>query len=326
LLDPASLRNALGDAKIVIHCGLGAASGIVTGTENLLRSSAELGVKRFVHMSTAAVYGLTPPPGTETEDAPTPSTGDGYCDNKARAERSVRRSFKQGLPAVILRPSIVYGPYSAWSTRLIDDLRHDRVALINGGQGACNTTYVDNLVDAIFLSLESDAAQGKTFFITDGEKITWGDFIHAHVGMMNPTPTVKNVPAEVIAEYYRQRPGMVMGSLKASGQALRSRELRQLLLQVPATEKLLTKVWAWLAALPEDQREHVRSRLGVRRKPLQKKGTETFMPDETTLATQSGTVFFRIDRAREVLGYAPAIPFQQGIARVEEWLHYANYL
>jgi nucleoside-diphosphate-sugar epimerase len=326
LLDRESLRTALGDAKVVIHCGLGTASGIVTGTENLLRASADSGVQRFIHMSTAAVYGLTPPPGTETEDAPTPATGDGYCDNKARAEKSVLKFFKQGLPSVILRPSIVYGPYSAWSTRLVDDLRNRRGAFIDGGRGACNTTYVDNLIDALFLALENDAALGQTFFITDGERITWGDFIRAHVAMMNPPPEVREISGELIAAYYKQRPGMLMGSLKASGRALRSKELRQILMQVPATERVLTRLWAWLASLPEDQRERVRAHLGVRRKPVQKKGAETFMPDETTLATQTGTVFFRIDRARKILGYEPRVPFAQGIVCVEQWLRYANYL
>src|ERR1700730_4624229 len=36
LLDRESLRQALGEAKVVIHCGLGPASSIVRGTENLL--------------------------------------------------------------------------------------------------------------------------------------------------------------------------------------------------------------------------------------------------------------------------------------------------
>jgi hypothetical protein len=144
--------------------------------------------------------------------------------------------------------------------------------------------------------------------------------------MMNPPPEVREISGELIAAYYKQRPGMLMGSLKASGRALRSKELRQILMQVPATERVLTRLWAWLASLPEDQRERVRAHLGVRRKPVQKKGAETFMPDETTLATQTGTVFFRIDRARKILGYEPRVPFAQGIVCVEQWLRYANYL
>src|SRR5438876_89350 len=130
LLDPSSLRLALADASLVIRCGRGDGRGIVRGTENLLRICIQAGVKRFVHISTAAVYGLTPPLGCETEDAPVRFTRDQYCDNKARAEQTVLKFAKRGMPAVILRPSIVFGPFSAWSTRLIEDLRNNRVVLI----------------------------------------------------------------------------------------------------------------------------------------------------------------------------------------------------
>src|ERR1700674_2707827 len=169
LLDRGSLRQALGEAKVVIHCGLGPASSIARGTENMLAVAHEAGVKRFVHVSTAAIYGITPPPGSESEDAPLRRTGDAYCDNKAAAEKVVLNYGKRGVPVVILRPSIVWGPYSAWSTRLMDDLRAERVVFLEGGNGACNTTYVDNLSDAMILGLENDRALNTAFLITERE-------------------------------------------------------------------------------------------------------------------------------------------------------------
>src|SRR6266851_8491215 len=160
LLDQSSLREAMGNAKVVIHCRLGIARGIVKGTQNLLEAAQSAGVERVVHMSTAAVYGLTPRPGSENEESPVPRTGDAYCDNKGEAENVVLRFARRGVPAVILRPSIVYGPYSSWSTRLIQEMKDRQAALIDGGNGACNTTYVDNLVDAIFLAVERDQGVG----------------------------------------------------------------------------------------------------------------------------------------------------------------------
>ena len=326
LLDPGSLREALADASLVIHSGLGDARAIVRGTENLLRICVQSGVKRFVHMSTTAVYGLTPPPGCETEEAPVRFTGDQYCDNKARAEQVVLKFGKRGLSAVILRPSIVCGPFSAWSTRLIENLRDNRVVLIDDGRGSCNTTYVDNLVDAIFLSLENEQAIGHTFFITDGEAITWGDFIRAHIAMLQNKPQVHEAHSEQVAKYYSKRPGLIKASFKATGRVLRSREFRQMLLQIPASERLLTRAWGWLASLPEEKREKIRARIGVPRqiRPLQSNGQH--MPDEVTFATQTTTVFFRIDKARDLLGYRPRVSFNEGMRLVEQWLRFANYL
>ena len=310
----------------MIHCGLGDARGIVRGTENLLRICIQAGVKRFVHISTAAVYGLTPPLGCETEDAPVRFTRDQYCDNKARAEQAVLKFAKRGMPAVILRPSIVFGPFSAWSTRLIEDLRNNRVVLIDGGRGACNTTYVDNLVDAIFLSLENERAVGHTFFITDGEAITWGDFVRAHIAILQHESELREISRGQIAEYYKKRPGLMTASLKATGRVLRSREFRQMLLQIPATHRLLTGAWSWLASLPEERREKVRARIGVPRQVPSVASNGQYMPDEVTYATQTTTVFFRIDKARELLGYRPQVSFNQGMRLVEEWLRFANYL
>jgi nucleoside-diphosphate-sugar epimerase len=326
LLETDSLRSALADSTIVIHCGLGNARGIVRGTENLLSVSREAGVKRFVHMSTAAVYGLTPPPGSETEEAPLRLTGDGYCDNKGRAERAVLRAGQRGLPVVILRPSIVYGPYSLWSPRLIGDLREHRVALIDGGKGACNTTYVDNLVDAVFASIDNDQAVGNTLFVTDGEAITWGDFVRAHMEMLGCKGELPQVSGQEAVAYYRERPGVVAGSVKAAGRVLRSRELRQLLLQIPVAERTLSALWGRMQSLPETKQQSIRSRVGVLPKSFTQSKNGWFVPDEVTVATQTGTVFFSIEKAKRILNYQPRIRFTEGIALVEQWLRFANYL
>jgi nucleoside-diphosphate-sugar epimerase len=326
LLDRNSLQSALGDASTVIHCGLGSARGIVRGTENLLSVCHEAKVKRFVHMSTAAVYGLTPPPGTEREEAPTRPTGDGYCDNKAAAERVVAKFGRRGLPVVILRPSIVYGPYSAWSMRLIPELQGGQVALIDGGNGACNTTYVDNLVDAIFAAIENDQAVGQTFFITDGQKITWRDFIRAHAAMLGLNAELPGVSKHDAWRFYSQRPGVAVGSIKAVGKILRSRDFRQLLLQIPVAERTLTALWGRMQSLPEAQQQKLRSRLGIRPKSISSSQRGAFIPDEVTLATQTGTVFFSIEKASKLLRYHPRIPFADGMGRVEQWLRFAHYI
>jgi nucleoside-diphosphate-sugar epimerase len=324
LLDRDSLRSALGQAKIVIHCGLGNARGIVRGTDNLLTVAAEAGVERFIHMSTAAVHGLIPPAGTETEDAPVRSTGDDYCDNKYRAEQVVGRFSRRGMNTVILRPSIVYGPYSAWSTRLVQSLRQNSISLIDGGRGACNTTYVDNLIDAVFLALDNDASRGQTLFITDGEGVTWGDFIRAHVAMLGAAPPPE-ISSEHVRAYYAQQPCVIGASFRAMAQVLRSKQFREMLLQIPLTQRLLSGAWGWLESLSEDRRRVVRSHLGVR-KPVNSAASGPPMPDLVDLATQTGTVFFSIEKARAVLGYNPRVSFRQGITKVEQWLRHANYV
>jgi nucleoside-diphosphate-sugar epimerase len=326
LLDLPSLREAMGDAKIVIHCGLAPARGILSSTENTLKAAVEAGVERFIHMSTAAVHGLTPAPGSETESTALPRTGDHYCDNKGRAEGIVKSFHRRGVPTVILRPSIVYGPYSAWSIRLVRELRDGKVTLIDNGSGACNTGYVDNLVDAVFLAIETEKALGETFYITDGERITWGDFIRAHVPMVENAPSLNEISKQEVTDYYRRQPGLIWGSIKQGGELLRSRELRLLLRRIPAMERVQTAVWGWMQAQPEEKRERIRARFSPSEStPVESNGNVS-MPEEVTVATQTGTVFFSIEKAKRILGYEPRIPFNRGIAMVEQWLRFANHL
>jgi nucleoside-diphosphate-sugar epimerase len=327
LLDRPSLRQAVGDSEIIIHCGLGVGRGIVNGTRNLLEIAEAASVKRFIHMSTAAVYGLTPPPGSETEDARPRPTGEPYCDNKMYAERVVYRFLSRGVPAVILRPSIVYGPYSFWSTRLITALRERSLALIDHGRGACNTTYVDNLVDAVLLSIENERAVGQTFFITDGEEITWGEFTRAHAAMLENEFELPEVSTEEFLTHCRQQPGFWTASLREARRILFSAELRKLLIQVPAFERVLSALWMRIESLSECQKSRFRSRLRGS-SSLKTKADERvrYLPDMTRFATETATVFFRIDKARRILGYEPRVQFVIGMKVVEQWLRFANYL
>lgn len=64
MLNRKSLYNALKDVDIVIHCAayLGddyeeAINSNVIGVENIASISLELGIKKFIHISTLSVYG-----------------------------------------------------------------------------------------------------------------------------------------------------------------------------------------------------------------------------------------------------------------------------
>jgi nucleoside-diphosphate-sugar epimerase len=208
---------------------------------------------------------------------------------------------------------------------LIEDLRAGHVAYIDGGRGACNTTYVDNLIDAMFLGLENDAALNQVFLITDGERITWGDFIRAHVALLASPPEIKDITRAEIEASRGKKSGMVMGSVKAMARVARSKPFREMLLQIPLTEAAMKKAWNWVGSMPPEKREKMRARFGVKRAPA-KSANAKFIPDEVTEATQSTTVFFSIEKARKMLGYQPRVQFADGMKRVEQWLRYAAYL
>lgn len=116
----------------------------VRGTRNVVRAALDAKVKRFVQTSSIVAYGIHG--GTITEDTPTRASADGvnYVRSKALAEREVRKGISAGLPAVIINPSNIIGPYdtASWS-RIIRLVRQGRLpAMPPGGGSFCHVREV----------------------------------------------------------------------------------------------------------------------------------------------------------------------------------------
>jgi dTDP-glucose 4,6-dehydratase len=83
----------------------------VRGTQVLLEAARELGVKRFLHVSTDEVYGSLGPTGLFTEETPlAPSSP--YSASKAASDHlALAYAHTFDLPVVVTRCSNNYGPY-----------------------------------------------------------------------------------------------------------------------------------------------------------------------------------------------------------------------
>jgi nucleoside-diphosphate-sugar epimerase len=325
LMNPKSVKDALADCKIVFHLGLGQGPGIAGGTRNLLKAAGDAQVEQLVHISTTSVYGLKPAANAATEETRPRPTGNEYSDYKLAAERAVQYFMTRGLPAVILRPSIVIGPYSHWSIGVINQLRQGSYQLMDQGNGLCNTTYVDNLVDAMLLAAQKPEAVGQIFTITDGERITWGDFVRAHARMLGTEPVFESVSSAEVESHFKKQPGLIKASMKASRKVLTGPQLRILLKEIPLADRMITWAWYRTQTMSEVEKDKLRRRLSGGG-PALKSGMTSAMPDAGKAAIQSSDVFFSIEKARRLLGYSPRIQFAEAMQRTEQWLRFANFL
>ena len=203
LLDLPSLRKAINGCDLVFHCAaLVRETGNrneffetnVKGTENILKASTEAGVKKFIHFSSVAVYGLNPPDGAD-ETTPYQPCGNLYCDTKIASEKAVWVAHqKAGLPVVVIRPTNVYGPYSnPWTVRPIKLVNSGQMILINGGTGFCNYVYIDNLIDATLAATKRDQSVGQVYLVTDGNAVLWKEFFGCYAQMAGK-PKMRSVP------------------------------------------------------------------------------------------------------------------------------------
>jgi nucleoside-diphosphate-sugar epimerase len=97
-----------------------------------------------------------------------------YGRSKQEGERLVLSS---GLPAVVVRPSHVYGPGGWYADELIAQLRRPgRFAVIGSGKNMWDVVHVDDVVAALLLAAER-ASPGSTYHVADDEPITFYDFM-----------------------------------------------------------------------------------------------------------------------------------------------------
>jgi nucleoside-diphosphate-sugar epimerase len=191
--DEDLLERAVQECAVVIHCAAQVApvdtrtafeGPNVAGTENVLVACGKGAVKRFVFLSSIAVFGL-PAAGVITDDSPRGLAGEAYSDSKFGAEEAVWSFCRaRGLPFTIVRPSCVYGPRSpGWSVLPLKQIRKNRYLVVAGGRGTFNYVYIDNLVDAILLAAADDRALGQAFIVNDGAT-TWREFLGAYEKMV----------------------------------------------------------------------------------------------------------------------------------------------
>jgi len=150
----------------------------VEGTKNLMESSVNSGVKRFVFISSAAVHGFR---GfrNATEDSPKTATIFPYSITKREAEDLVNRYHRErGLPTLIIRPGNVFGPRDRVTfAKMAELIEKGQMVYISRGRPLTCPTYVENLIDAILLAVDRKDTVGETFIITDGLEITWKEYM-----------------------------------------------------------------------------------------------------------------------------------------------------
>ena len=179
LLDSAGVNAALKGVTHVINCSRGGDDVMIQGLHNLLVAGRKQRIKRFVHLSSVAVYGDPPTADSATETGRTAPKPGSYGWTKLKQDRMVMRAADAGLPSVVLCPPNISGPGSYFLVALVDALQSGTFALLEDGSAPCNLVDVANLAHAIELGLENGPADGTRMFVTDDEATTWGSVIDA---------------------------------------------------------------------------------------------------------------------------------------------------
>jgi UDP-glucose 4-epimerase len=149
----------------------------VDGTLNLLKASCDFNVKRFIFASSAAVYGNPRSPQKREDDNPSPTSP--YGVSKLAAEKYVQVFHRAyGFHTVCLRYFNVYGPrqrvdvhgsYGGVISIFINQILKNMPPTVHGdGEQTRDFVYIDDVVDANILAMDSDKGAGEVFNVATG--------------------------------------------------------------------------------------------------------------------------------------------------------------
>lgn len=144
----------------------------ISGTANVVNACLDTGVKKLAFVSSVAALGRAENKGITNEESEWKFGKDlsAYAVSKFEAEREVWRGMAEGLPAVIVNPTIILGPgdFNRGSSKMFQTVYNGLKVYTPGING-----YVDvnDVARALVLLMESDISGER--FILNGENLSY---------------------------------------------------------------------------------------------------------------------------------------------------------
>jgi nucleoside-diphosphate-sugar epimerase len=174
------LTKSMQGADFVVHCAAALPlykpkdiySTDVIGTRNVLEAASRYKVKRVIHISSTAVYGI-PDHHPLLEDDRLDGVGP-YGEAKILAEKECLKFRKKGMIVPIIRPKSFIGPERLGVFAIFYEWAKDgkNFPMIGSGQNRYQLLDVEDLCEAIYLCLTREARKVNDTFNIGAKEFT----------------------------------------------------------------------------------------------------------------------------------------------------------
>lgn len=173
----------------------------VDGTLNLAQQAADIGVKRFIFLSSIKVNGEATFSNNPFKPEDIPRPVDPYGIAKLEAERGLFDIADQsGMEVVCIRPTLVYGSGAKGNFSTLLWLVKQRIPLPLAGATNNRRSLValGNLVDLLIRCIEHPKAGNQTFLVSDGEDVSTADLICRIGHALGQRALLINIPLSIL--------------------------------------------------------------------------------------------------------------------------------
>lgn len=152
----------------------------VEACKNLLEEAKRARVRRFLHISAL---------GTSEEPVSR------YFKTKWEAEQLIKKS---GLPYVILRPSLVFGPEDKFFNMLKPFIKLPIMAVVGSGKTRFQPIWVEDVASCVLQGLEKEEVVNRVIQIAGPEVMTFDEILDIMSAVLKSRPLKVHIPVPLV--------------------------------------------------------------------------------------------------------------------------------
>jgi nucleoside-diphosphate-sugar epimerase len=317
LSDRRTLCEALVGCETVVNCAVDKVRGVsvreqvrrnVRACRNLFAAAAEMGVRRFIHLSSIIVVPLQVRPEVIARPFEYSREQDSYTRIKVETEKAALAASGP-FDMAIVRPGVVYGPYMTWSQNAFSRVA-GTTSVLPDGVSCCYAVHVDDVVGLITYLSNQPSPLPKLVWAVNREMISWPEFFRSHARAIE-----RDAEAPVLLP-----PAEIAGRLQTRSPRLAAAMARWIW-DVPLNPKH-PRVTAALKALC---RKLLRLRIsGEGVPPSLLLSSTARWPDHFEFGMYMSSAAFSSADNGENLGYRYRTDFETGVALAAKWWKWEN--
>ncbi|MEO0448310.1 MAG: SDR family oxidoreductase [Verrucomicrobiota bacterium] len=171
------------------------------GTLAIARVAQEMGVKRFVYVSSIKVMGERTEKGNPFRVEDTPQPVDPYGQSKWEAEQGIQELCHDlGLEWSIVRPPLVHGKGAGGNLETVRKMIHRRIPLPVGAiDNRRDLVGLENLCDLLREVASREEAVGQTFHVSDEEPVSTLELVRAMAAAMHRKVVLLPIPSSMLS-------------------------------------------------------------------------------------------------------------------------------
>ena len=213
--DPAAVQKALGDARFdCVVNWIAFAPADVERDIRLFKGKT----RQYIFISSASAYQKPPVVPVVTESTPLHNPHWDYSRNKIACEEILMRSYREGFPAVIVRPSLTYNTLfpvalGGWGCFTVAQRMLDGREIVVHGDGTSlwTVTHADDFAKGFIPLMGNPLTMGQSFHITSDELLTWNQIYAFMADALGCDARLIHVPSAFIVRHFPALEGTLLG-------------------------------------------------------------------------------------------------------------------